>query len=174
MKGSFFMKYILLPILFGFFVFHPLLTGTTEAFEKLAVETALPVTQVANADAALAASTSAVTPAPKPQNILQVWLTAYSSVPEQTDSTPFITASGQLVRDGIIASNALPFGTLVKIPSIFGEKIFTVEDRMSKKKNGFMDIWMPTTQDAIDFGIRRVEVVVVSPTLASAKDQSLE
>ena len=164
------MKYILMPILFGFFVLHTFLMGATEVFEKLALQAALPVTQVADADTIRVASTPAVASAPKPQNILKVWLTAYSSVPEETDSTPLITASGQLVRDGIIASNALPFGTLVKIPSIFGDKIFTVEDRMNKKKDGFMDIWMPTKQDAIDFGIHRVEVVVVQPTVATAKD----
>src|SRR3990167_1248447 len=40
-----------------------------------------------------------------------VTITAYSSTPEETDSTPFITASGTHVRDGVVAANFLPLGT---------------------------------------------------------------
>ena len=40
----------------------------------------------------------------------RVWLTAYSSSVDETDDTPFITASGKHVRDGIVATNFLPFG----------------------------------------------------------------
>ncbi|MBI2674482.1 MAG: 3D domain-containing protein, partial [Candidatus Yanofskybacteria bacterium] len=61
-----------------------------------------------------------------------VMASAYSSTPDQTDDTPFITAWGTQVRDGIIAANFLPFGTLVKMPDLYGDKIFTVEDRMNK------------------------------------------
>ena len=52
----------------------------------------------------------------------RVVATAYSSTPDQTDSTPFTTASGTQVRDGIIAANFYigrggePFWTPVKIP----------------------------------------------------------
>src|SRR3989344_3213041 len=59
--------------------------------------------------------------------------TAYSSTPDQTDDTPFITAKGTTVRDGIIAANFLPFGTRIKIPDIYGDKIFVVEDRMNRR-----------------------------------------
>src|SRR3989338_8592683 len=37
-------------------------------------------------------------------------LTAYSSSADETDSTPFITASGSKTRHGVVASNDLPFG----------------------------------------------------------------
>ncbi|MEK7512668.1 MAG: hypothetical protein AAB601_00530 [Patescibacteria group bacterium] len=90
-----------------------------------------------------------------------VWVTAYSSTPEETDETPFTTAMGTDVRDGIIALNFLPFGTRVKIPSLFGDEVFVVEDRMHYRKNGFADIWMPTKQEAAEFGIHRAELVVV-------------
>ena len=36
-----------------------------------------------------------------------VTITAYSSTPDQTDSTPFITAYNTFVRDGIVAANFL-------------------------------------------------------------------
>ena len=36
---------------------------------------------------------------------IKIWITAYSSTPEETDSTPFITASGSHVRNGVAAAN---------------------------------------------------------------------
>ncbi|MDP3003980.1 MAG: hypothetical protein Q8N43_00505, partial [Candidatus Azambacteria bacterium] len=42
-----------------------------------------------------------------PSKTMKVVLTAYSSTPDQTDDTPFITASNTRVRDGIVAANFL-------------------------------------------------------------------
>lgn len=92
---------------------------------------------------------------------LTVRVTAYASVPEETDNTPFITASNKHVQDGFIAANFLPFGTKVQIPSLFGNKIFTVEDRMNRKMVGFVDVWMPTVADALDFGTHKTEILVL-------------
>lgn len=91
-----------------------------------------------------------------------VTVTAYSSTPEETDDTPFTTASNTRVRDGVLATNFLPFGTKVKIPALFGDKIFTVEDRMHQRKQGFVDIWMPSKAAALRFGITKAEIVVVN------------
>lgn len=88
-----------------------------------------------------------------------VLVTAYSSTVDQTDSTPFITASGTHVHDGTIAANFLKFGTKVKFPSLYGDKIFTVEDRM--KSNYKVDIWFPTRQEAKNFGVKRVEMEIL-------------
>jgi len=55
--------------------------------------------------------------AEKTKKILVV-ITAYSSTVDQTDDTPFITANGSFVRDGIVANNMLPFGTKIKIPEL--------------------------------------------------------
>lgn len=89
------------------------------------------------------------------------WISAYSSTPDQTDDTPFITASGKYVADGIVATNHLPFGTKVQIPEVFGDKTFVVEDRMHPRKVGFLDVWMPTREAALKFGVTHAEVVVV-------------
>ena len=94
--------------------------------------------------------------------IKQVWVTAYASVPGETDNTPYITASGQHVHDGTIASNWLPFGARVKIPALFGDKIFTVEDRMNQVFNNRADIWMPTVGQALRFGIQHLTVVILN------------
>lgn len=92
---------------------------------------------------------------------MRVFITAYSSTPEQTDDTPFITASGKHVRDGIVATNLLPLGTKIKIPEIYGNRIFVVEDRMNARNNQHVDIWFPTYWEAKYFGIKRASVVVL-------------
>lgn len=80
-------------------------------------------------------------------------ITAYSSTVSQTDSDPFITASGESVRDGIVANNLLPFGTKIRIPEIYGEKIFIVKDRMHRRKGYYhLDIWFPDYWQAKSFG----------------------
>ena len=91
----------------------------------------------------------------------KVWITAYSSTEDQTDDTPFITASGKLVRDGIVATNLFPFGTRIKIPSLFGEKVFIVEDRMHRRKTNNVDIWMPSTRKALIFGIIATDIIIL-------------
>jgi len=87
--------------------------------------------------------------------------TAYSSTPDQCDATPFITASGQHVRDGIIATNFLPFGAKVRIPEIYGDKIFEVQDRMNARYASRIDVWMPTRSAAIQFGLKQIKIEVL-------------
>ncbi|MEK7174585.1 MAG: hypothetical protein AAB759_02915 [Patescibacteria group bacterium] len=91
----------------------------------------------------------------------KVWVTAYSSSEDETDSTPFTTALGTQVRDGIIATNMLPFGTKVKIPALFGNKIFVVEDRMHRRKTNFVDVWMDSKEKAIKFGSNYTEIIIL-------------
>lgn len=103
--------------------------------------------------------------------IIKAWITAYSSTPEETDDTPFITASGKSVRDGIVATNFLPFGTKIMIPGAFGGKIFIVEDRMHPRKVNVVDIWMPSKEQAKNFGSAYMDIIVVSP-MSSAKQET--
>lgn len=91
-----------------------------------------------------------------------VIITAYSSAVEETDASPFITASGTYVRDGIIAANFLKIGTQVKIPALYGDKVFVVEDRMAKKNSHKVDIWMPSKSEALQFGVKKAEIVVLA------------
>ena len=93
---------------------------------------------------------------------IKVLVTAYSSTPEQTDDTPFITASGKNVKDGIIANNMLPFGTRIRIPELYGYKVFTVEDRMNRNNSNYhIDIWMPDKPSAVNFGVKTVNIEVL-------------
>lgn len=88
--------------------------------------------------------------------------TAYTSRPEETDGSPFITADGSVVRDGIIATNVLPIGTKVRLPTIYGDKIFEVRDRMNARYTYRLDVWMSDYNEMIHFGIKRnipVEII---------------
>jgi 3D (Asp-Asp-Asp) domain-containing protein len=97
-----------------------------------------------------------------PSQVVRAVITAYTSTPGQTDSTPFIAAKGKYVYDGMIAANWLPIGTKVKIPSLYGDKIFTVDDRMNARYGfGRMDIWLDNTRNlARKFGVKRVPVEI--------------
>lgn len=86
------------------------------------------------------------------QEKMTVLVTAYSSTPEETDSTPFITASGTYVSFGTVAANFLPIGTKVRLPNLFGNQVFVVEDRLSERYNDRIDVWLPTKAEAIRFG----------------------
>lgn len=92
----------------------------------------------------------------QPKAMKQVIATAYISVPEQTDDTPFITASGATVRDGIIATNCLPFGTRVRFKEYNPDKIYVVQDRMhSRFKCNRIDFWLDApNSEAKQFGVK--------------------
>lgn len=93
---------------------------------------------------------------------VKMMVTAYTSSPEETDDTPFITASGKYVEDGIIANNLLPFGTKVMIPELYGDKIFIVEDRMHSRKGKYQaDIWMADKSEARIFGAKVVNIEII-------------
>lgn len=99
----------------------------------------------------------------KTVNTMRVVVTAYSSTPQETWGDPFITASGLRVNDGIVANNSLPFGTKIRIPDIYGDKIFVVQDRMHSRKPSYqIDIWKSSTQDAINFGVQKTYIEILS------------
>jgi 3D (Asp-Asp-Asp) domain-containing protein len=101
-------------------------------------------------------------PPPKVVKELPVIITAYSSTKSQTDDTPFITASGSSVKDGIVANNLLPFGTKIRIPEIYGDKIFVVEDRMHRRKGYYhVDVWFSDYWQAKNFGAQLTTIEVL-------------
>ncbi len=93
---------------------------------------------------------------------IEITVTGYSSTPDQTDDTPFITASGKIVRPGIVAANFLPFGTKVRFPQLFPDQIFIVEDRMHKRfQDKRVDIWFPDRTTAEEFGIKKTIMEII-------------
>lgn len=70
---------------------------------------------------AQASSTGALPAQPEPPPSLSVAMTAYNAVPDQTDSSPNITASGAYSNPQVVAARSqdlaakLPYGTIIKI-----------------------------------------------------------
>ncbi len=91
---------------------------------------------------------------------MRVTATAYTSTVAECDSDPFTTASGAKTADGVIAANGLPFGTKVRIPDYFGDKVFTVLDRMGRGGNR-IDIWMTNRHQALEWGVRNVKMEIL-------------
>ncbi|MBL7058402.1 3D domain-containing protein [Patescibacteria group bacterium] len=91
--------------------------------------------------------------------------TGYNSDPWQTDDTPCIAANGfDVCQHGIedtVAANFLPFGTKIRIPEKFGDRIFIVRDRMNRRYPNSVDIWMIYKEDARAFGRRSLRMEVV-------------
>jgi 3D (Asp-Asp-Asp) domain-containing protein len=90
---------------------------------------------------------------------------AYNSEPGQTDNSPCTTANGYNVctadEENVVAANNLKFGTKIRIPDQFGDRIFTVQDRMNSRYKTNVDIWMRNRADAIKYGRRTVRIEVV-------------
>lgn len=93
--------------------------------------------------------------------VVRILATAYSSTPDQTDSSPFITASGTRVHDGTVAINRVRFGTKVRFLNYRPDKIFTVEDRHNRRLSPRVDIWLPSRRAALEFGKRTLQMVIV-------------
>jgi 3D (Asp-Asp-Asp) domain-containing protein len=94
-------------------------------------------------------------------------LTAYSSEKNQCDNTPCITANGfnlcQHNKEDSVAANFLPFGTKIRIPDLFGDRVFVVRDRMNARYQNRIDIWMSSTAKAKKFGIKIAHIEILEP-----------
>lgn len=118
-------------------------------------------------DAFLMANTAPASQAPTHYNrvsiarTMTVTSTGYNSEVRQTDDSPFIAADGTRVFDGMVAANFLPFGTQIKIPDYYGDKVFTVHDRMAKRFSNRVDVWFEHKSDAIQWGRRTVRIEIV-------------
>lgn len=93
-------------------------------------------------------------------------VTAYTSEVAQCDEAPCITANGFNVcthnTEDVIAANFLPFGTKVRIPELFGDRVFTVQDRMNRRFPNHVDVWMKDYDDAIHFGTKPAKIEVLA------------
>lgn len=95
----------------------------------------------------------------RPGMAISVLASGYSSTVAQTDGDPFTTASGTRVREGVVASNFLPLGTRLQ----WGDKELVVEDRLNARydETYIIDIWMPSTDAALQFGVQLITVEVI-------------
>ena len=95
---------------------------------------------------------------------INVPVTAYNSLPGQTDSTPCITANGfdlcKNNQQNVIAANFLKFGTKVRFPDYDPNTIYTVQDRMNARYSYRADIWMQTRNQAKQFGLKNLKMEI--------------
>lgn len=102
-------------------------------------------------------SVSQVAEIERPYKEILAQVTAYTSSPEETDDTPFITASGSFVDETTLACPAfLPFGTKVEIEG----KMFVCKDRMNQRYryDHYYDMWVQTKEEARDWGRQTVAI----------------
>lgn len=161
---------LLLPFFIGSIITVEPLVGQSSQSIAPVVKTNFDVGQNRTVDqsAELLAQNSPITKIISPEietvgelRVVKVLVTAYSSSRDETDDTPLITASGSYVRPGVVAANFLPFGTRVRIPEIFGDKIFIVEDRLHERYNDRIDVWFPTKEGALKFGQQITEIEIL-------------
>lgn len=92
-------------------------------------------------------------------------ITAYNSEVGQCDATPCITANGfNVCENGIedtVATNYLPFGTKIRIPELFGDRVFVVRDRMNARYSKKIDVWMLSKSEAKTFGHKYAKVEIL-------------
>ncbi len=99
-----------------------------------------------------------------PRRTFTVPVSAYTSESAQTDATPCIAARGfdlcEHDQEDVVAANFLPIGTKIRIPELYGARVFTVVDRMNARYDHHLDIWMKSTADAKSFGRKRAMIEV--------------
>lgn len=119
-------------------------------------ETVTQTTTIVDSDSAPKSATLLDQDVPlAPIRTQKVAMTAYTSSVDECDADPFIAADGTTTYDGMVAANFLPFGTKIRIPELFGDKVFVVHDRMNARYWNRVDVWMKDKKTAFKFGLQR-------------------
>ncbi len=167
-------------LMFAVIVFTPVKTqavGLSDVFDFFSIGSVAEAVTIADSTTNFPVANNR-----EPIRTLKVIATAYSSDPAQTDDTPCIGAMPRynlcdaFITNGTedtIAANFLPLGTKVRFPELYGDKIFTVRDRMNSRYNyeniGYyrIDFYkieaddnggvdkVVSKKEAIDFGVKR-------------------
>ena len=117
---------------------------------------AIVATSGASAEPGPPAAETSLAGVPSPQAIVKTFLaTAYSLKGS--------TASGVVVRRGIIAADprVLPLGSIVRLRAGGYSGIYSVMDTGGAIRGRRIDIYLPTTAEAIRFGKRQVKIEVL-------------
>jgi 3D (Asp-Asp-Asp) domain-containing protein len=92
-------------------------------------------------------------------------MTAYNSEAAQCYGDPCITANGfnlcEHNTEDSVAANFLKFGTRIRIPELFGDRVFVVRDRMNSRYQDRVDVWMKEKQDALNFGLKYAKIEIL-------------
>jgi 3D (Asp-Asp-Asp) domain-containing protein len=100
------------------------------------------------------------------ENVQTFEVTAYTAGYESTGRTPDhplygVTASGEYVKENhtIACPPSMEFGTKIYIQ--YFDTTFTCEDRGGAITEGKLDVYIPVLEDALEFGRRDLEVIVI-------------
>lgn len=115
------------------------------------------------------------------QNILglkrkqNVTVTAYSPRNEETDDSPYRTATNNLVRSGIVAVSR----DLFDAGWVFGKQVyiknygvFTIDDLMHQRKTNQIDIFMHDTESALRFGRKQLDAYLLETPAPAFKEEA--
>jgi len=97
----------------------------------------------------------------RPSRLVLAEISAYTSSPDETDSTPDVTAWGTTPENGTLACpSKYPFGTWVRING----KKYQCEDRMHARYRDkeVFDMWMASKSEAFKWGRRTLTVEILS------------
>ena len=85
------------------------------------------------------------------------------------------TASGQYVSRGLIAADPrfLPLGTRVRLDAGAWSGEYLVADTGGAIKGRKIDIWTPTSREALRFGRRPVKLTILSRPVRATKDVAM-
>lgn len=116
---------------------------------------------------------------------LTVTMTAYSSEAIQTDSSPFTTSTGETVRPGIVAvsrdllGTALPYGAKLRVVEVKEDPracggwdpgmVLEVQDTMHRRKRNRVDLWVPSREEALQWGVCKVVLEVLELPQVSSR-----
>jgi 3D (Asp-Asp-Asp) domain-containing protein len=141
--------------------------GVTKA-NSTVINTASSTPADTSIQSTVASSTPTSTASSTPVKVIRTSshvITAYNSEVSQTDDDPCTTANGYNLcknnKEDSIAANFLKFGTKVRIPELFGDKVFVVRDRMNARHATRVDVWMKNHSDAIKFGVKTAKIEVI-------------
>ena len=82
----------------------------------------------------------------------------------QAEFADGVTASGHKIQPGdrfLAADKRWPFGTVMRVPGYNGGKPSVVHDRGGAIKGNRLDLYFPTHQEALEWGVKPVLVEVV-------------
>ncbi len=84
-------------------------------------------------------------------------ITAYTSSHDETDDTPEINAAGKKPGHGSLACpRRFDLGTAFVIKG----KRYVCDDRLNARYTNRFDIWLPTKEQALEFGIQNLPVEI--------------
>ena len=161
---------IIITCIFQFVLFYaPALADEAvkqaQAQDTEVASSSTPAINITDLDKSTPITATTATTSPKVIRTSTHVITAYNSEVNQTDDDPCTTANGYNLcknnQEDSIAANFLKFGTKVRIPDLFGDRVFVVRDRMNTRHATRVDVWMKNHSQAINFGVKTAKIEVL-------------